>query len=280
MKSVTARNRVQLSIVYFVLIALALTFMLPLIWMLRSSLMGMRQIFLLPPQWIPHPFEFKNYADAVRSLNFLQCFRNTSFVVFMGVLGTVVTASITAYGWARIEWRGRNMWFALSMSSMMLPSAVTLIPVFLGYQKIGLYNTLHPLYLAAWFGGGAYNQFLIRQFYMGIPKELDEAAYCDGAGHMRIFIGIILPLSRSVLIVVGMFSFLFYWNDFFTPLIYLESAGNFTVSLGLQQFVSQYSSQWALLMAAATIAVLPAIIIFVIGQKQLIEGVALTGLKG
>ncbi len=280
MRSVTAARRVHLAIVYLVLIALAATFLLPLIWMLRSSLMGMRQIFLLPPKWIPNPVHFKNYVDAVNSLNFLQCFRNTSFVVLMGVAGTVITASIAAYGWARVEWKGRDLWFALSMSSMMLPSAVTLVPVFLGYQKLGLYNTLHPLYLAAWFGGGASNQFLIRQFYLGIPKELDEAAYCDGAGHLRIFVSVILPLSKSVLIVVGMFSFLFYWNDFFTPLIYLESASNFTVSLGLQQFVSQYSSQWALLMAAATIAVIPAIIIFLIGQKQLIEGVALTGLKG
>lgn len=265
---------------YLVLILMAATFMLPLIWMLRSSLMGMKQIFRLPPEWIPDPFVWKNFSDALSRLDFLQCFKNTIFVVFFGVLGTVITAACSAYAWARIEWRGRNFWFALSMSSMMLPSAVTLIPVFLGYKNLGMYDTLFPLFLASWFGGGASNQFLLRQFFMGIPKALDEAAYIDGAGYVRIFISIVLPLSTSALVVVGMFSFLFYWNDFFAPLIYLENYKNYTIALGLQSFVSQYSSQWQLLMAAAAIGVMPAIIVFLIGQKYLLEGIALTGLKG
>lgn len=148
------------------------------------------------------------------------------------------------------------------------------------YKNLGMYDTLFPLFLGAWFGGGASNQFLLRQFLMGIPKALDEAAYIDGAGYFRIFVSIVLPLSTSALIVVSMFSFLFYWNDFFSPLIYLEDYKNYTIALGLQSFVSQYSSQWMLLMAAATIGVLPAIIVFLLGQKYLLEGIALTGLKG
>lgn len=194
---------------YLILILLASTFILPLIWMLRSSLMGMKQIFRLPPEWIPNPFVWSNYADALSRLDFAQCFKNTIVVVILGVSGTAITSVCAAYAWARIEWKGRNLWFALSMSSMMLPSAVTLIPVFLGYRNLGMYDTLFPLFLGAWFGGGASNQFLLRQFLMGIPKALDEAAYIDGAGYFRIFVSIVLPLSTSALIVVSMFSFLF-----------------------------------------------------------------------
>ena len=223
---------------------------------------------------------WSNYSDALKRLDFAQCFKNTIIVVVLGVSGTVITSACSAYAWARIDWKGRNLWFALSMSSMMLPGAVTLIPVFLGYRNAGMYDTLFPLFLAAWFGGGASNQFLLRQFLMGIPKALDEAAYIDGAGYFRIFISIVLPLCKSALVVVGMFSFLFYWNDFFSPLIYLENYKNYTIALSLQSFVSQYSSQWMLLMAAATIGVLPAIVVFLIGQKYLLEGIALTGIKG
>lgn len=280
MHSVKRRQSIVRFFAYLALLVLAFTFLLPLLWMIRSSLMGMKQIFLLPPQWIPSPAEYSNYIRAIGSADFLRYFQNTGIVVLLGVSGTVITSAITAYGWARVKWRGRELFFALSMSSMMLPGAVTLIPTFLGYQKLGMYDTLWPLFLAAWFGGGAYNQFLLRQFFMAIPRELDEAAYCDGAGHVRIFMSVILPLSRSALVVVAMFSFLAYWNDFMTPLIYLERSHNFTISLGLQQFVSQYSSQWPLLMAAATVGVLPAVIVFLIGQKYLIEGIAMTGLKG
>ena len=152
--------------------------------------------------------------------------------------------------------------------------------MFLGYRNAGMYDTLFPLFLAAWFGGGASNQFLLRQFLMGIPTALDEAAYIDGAGYFRIFISIVLPLCKSALVVVGMFSFLFYWNDFFSPMIYLENYKNYTIALGLQSFVSQHSSQWMLLMGAVTIGVLPAIVVFLIGQKYLLEGIALTGIKG
>ena len=230
---------------YLILILLASTFILPLIWMLRSSLMGMKQIFRLPPEWIPNPFVWSNYSDALKRLDFAQCFKNTIIVVILGVSGTVITSACSAYAWARIDWKGRNLWFALSMSSMMLPGAVTLIPVFLGYRNAGMYDTLFPLFLAAWFGGGASNQFLLRQFLMGIPKALDEAAYIDGAGYFRIFISIVLPLCKSALVVVGMFSFLFYWNDFFSPLIYLENYKNYTIALGLQSFCLLYTSDAA-----------------------------------
>lgn len=270
----------SLIVAYLIVIPLAIFYLLPFFWMVRSSFMNMRQLFKMPPEWIPNPWVWKNYTDAVDALDFLVCFRNTIFVVVFGVSGTLITASLVAYGWSRIEWKGRKLWFSLSMSSMMLPGAVTLIPVFLGYRKLGMYNTLYPLFLPAWFGGGASNQFMLKQFFSGIPKDLDEAAWIDGAGHFTIFTQIILPLSKSAMVVVGMFSFLFYWNDSFTPLIYLQDYSKFTIALGLQSFVSTYSSRWQLLMAAATIGVMPAIIVFLFGQKYLLGGIQLTGLKG
>jgi multiple sugar transport system permease protein len=242
--------------------------------------MNLEQVFLIPPEWIPRPFEWSNYFKAITMVSFPTYFRNTLIVVFAGVAGTLITSSLVAYGYSRIEWKFRQLFFALSLSSMMLPSAVTLIPLFLGYQKLGLYNSLFPLFLPAWFGGGAFNIFLLRQFIMGIPRELDEAAFIDGAGHWTIFYRIILPLTRSALIVVGLFSFLYYWNDFFTPLIYLEDISKYTVAVGLRQFVGQYVAQWPLLMAASTLATLPAVIVFVLGQKFFIQGIVMSGLKG
>lgn len=242
--------------------------------------MSLAQVFLIPPEWIPNPFVWENFSRALNMVPFNIYFINTILVVLLGVTGTVITASMVAYGYSRVQWRFRKLFFSLSLSSMMLPGAVTLIPVFLGYQKIGLYNSLWPLFLPAWFGGGAFNIFLLRQFIMGIPKELDEAAYIDGAGHWVVFSKIIMPLTRSAIIVVSLFSFLYYWNDFFTPLIYLEDVKKYTIAVGLRQFVGQYVAQWPLLMAASTVATLPAVLVFVLGQKYFIQGIAMSGLKG
>jgi multiple sugar transport system permease protein len=273
-------NRIKLILVYMVVIVFGLTFMLPFYWLIRSSLMTLGQVFIIPPDWIPDPFAWDNYSRAISMVPFPTYFKNTILVVVAGVSGTLITSSLVAYGYSRIKWKFRQFFFALSLSSMMLPGAVTLIPTFLGYQKVGLYNSLWPLFLPAWFGGGAFNIFLLRQFIMGIPRELDEAAYIDGAGHFRIYFNVIVPLTRSALIVVGLFSFLYYWNDFFTPLIYLEDTSKFTVAVGLRQFVGQYVAQWPLLMAASTLATLPTVIVFICGQKYFIKGIVMSGIKG
>lgn len=267
------------GLIYLVLAAGGIFSLLPLVWLVRSSLMNMGQIFELPPVWIPNPVQFSNYGEALTILPFGRYFVNTAIIVVFSVLGVIVTSSISAYSFARMTWKGRNLVFGLLLSSMMLPYAVTLIPTFIGWSKVGLTNSFIPLIAPAWFGGSAFNIFLLRQFYLSIPRDLDEAAYVDGAGHLRIFWSIILPLTKPALIVVGLFSFLAAWNDFLGPLVYLNDETKYTLALGLQQFKGMYSAEWHLMMAAATVVLLPAIIVFFIGQRYFIEGITLTGIK-
>lgn len=273
------RAWMEKGFVYLVLSAGGLFSLLPLIWLIRSSLMDMGQIFELPPIWIPSPFRFSNFSDALTILPFGRYFINTTVIVIFSMLGVLVTCSISAYSFARMSWRGRDLIFGLLLSSMMLPYAVTLIPTFIGWSKLGLTNTFIPLIAPAWFGGGAFNIFLLRQFYLSIPRDLDEAAYVDGASHGRIFISIIIPLTRPALVVVGLFTFLASWNDFLGPLVYLNSESKYTLALGLQQFKGMYAAEWHLMMAAATVVLAPAIIVFFIGQRYFIEGITLTGIK-
>lgn len=265
--------------IYLILTTLSLIFILPLAWMIRSSFMELHQIFILPPEWIPKPFIIDNYVEAMTILPFGQYFKNTLIVVILSTVGVLLSSSLSAFGFSRITWSGRDKIFGIILTSMMLPGTVTLIPQFIGWKAIGFYDTLVPLIAPAYFGG-AFNVFLLRQFYLTIPKELDEAAYVDGASYFQIYANVILPLSRSSLIVVGLFAFMYYWNDFFGPLIYLEKQKHFTLALGLQQFIGQYHAQWNLMMAAATVVITPVIIVFLMGQKYLIEGIALSGLKG
>ena len=204
-----------------------------------------------------------------------------SLKLVLGVVGgAVLTSAICAYGLSRINWAGKNIVFTCIMGSMMLPAAVTIIPTFLMFRKIGLTNSLAPLIIPAWLGGGAFYIFLLRQFFMSIPKDMDEAAYIDGATHIQIFTRIMLPLTKPALVVVGMFAFMNTWNDFLGPLIYLNSDKKYTVALGLQLFIGSYRAEWQLMMAAACLVVIPAVIVFMIGQRYLIEGITMTGVKG
>lgn len=265
---------------YTILIGISFICLVPFYWMLRSSLMDMSQIFTIPPVWIPSPVRFSNYKQALTMLPFAKYFLNTLFIVVFSVLGTVITSSLCAYSFSRINWKGRDAIFAILLTAMMIPFAVTLIPTFIGWQKIGLVNTYAPLIIPAWFGGGVFNVFLLRQFFRTIPKELDEAARIDGANHFTIYSRIIIPLSKPSLIVVGLFSFMGSWNDFLGPLVYLNDSNKFTLSLGLMQFNGMYTAQWQYMMAASAVVVLPIVIIFFLGQKYFIEGIAMTGMKG
>ncbi|HJC57945.1 MAG TPA: carbohydrate ABC transporter permease [Candidatus Eisenbergiella intestinipullorum] len=267
-------------LVYIILIGGAIICLIPFFWLVRSSFMKIEQIFLLPPEWIPRPFTFENYIEAFTLLPFGRYFFNTILIVGSVMAGTLITSSICAYGFSRIEWKGRNLIFSLILSSMMLPYAATLIPTFIGWSKLGAINTYFPLTVPAWFGGGAFNIFLLKQFFQGIPHELDESAVMDGAGHFTIYYKIILPLVKPALVVVALFTFMNTWNDFLAPLIYINDDSKFTLALGLQLFTSQYTAQWHLLMAAATVILLPVVIVFLIGQKYFIEGITMTGLKG
>lgn len=267
-------------IIYSILLTGALIYLLPFYWLVRSSLMQMQQIFEMPPVWLPNPVMFSNYKEALTILPFGKYLINTLTIVVLVVSGVVLTSSICAYSFARIKWPGRDKVFSVILTSMMLPYAVTLIPTFIGWKLLNGINTYLPLIVPAWFGGGAFNIFLLRQFFLTIPKGLDESAYIDGAGHFRIYSNIILPLTKPALIVVGLFSFLGTWNDFLGPLVYLSDDKKYTLALGLQQFQGLYNAQWHLMMAAATMVLLPAIVIFLIGQKYFIEGITMTGLKG
>ena len=221
-------------------------------------------------------------ADQLQVFDYIPVVRyalNTIVYVTGCVIGTVLTSAMAAYAFSRIKWKGRYVCFFIILTSMMLPSSVTIIPQFLFWSKLKVIDTYIPLILPAFLGGGAFNIFLLRQFYLGIPHEMDEAAIIDGAGPVRVFARIIAPMAKPAMVVVGLFTFLGCWNDFFAPLIYLNSQKNYTLALGLLQLKGQHTSKWNLLMAGSTIVVLPCIIVYVFGQKQLIEGISLTGMK-
>lgn len=275
-----SKKKISKSIIYIILFFISFVCLVPFYWMIRSSLMDMSQIFTMPPIWIPNPIKFSNYKEALTMLPFGRYFLNTLFVVVFTVLGTVITSSLCAYSFSRIEWKGRDTVFGILLTAMMIPFAVTLIPTFIGWQKLGVVNSYAPLIVPAWFGGGVFNVFLLRQFFRTIPKELDEAARIDGAGHFTIYSKIIMPLSKPSLIVVSLFSFMGSWNDFLGPLVYLNDGDKFTLSLGLMQFQGMYSAQWQYMMAAATVVLIPIVIIFFIGQKYFIEGISMSGMKG
>ena len=252
----------------------------PLVWLVRSSVMDLAQIFVFPPEWIPNPWQWQNYPEALTTIPFLRYFLNTMTILVPTVLGTVVTSSLAAYGFSRLRWPGRDLTFNVLLTTLMLPYAVTLIPTFLLWARLDLVNTFYPLIIPHWFGGGIFYIFLLRQFFRTIPKELDEAALIDGANPLQILWYIIVPLSRPALMAVAIFATLASWNDFLGPLIYLNDSRNFTLALGLAEFTGLYSSQWHLLMAASTVVIVPVVILFFFAQRYFIEGIALTGSKG
>ncbi|WP_169871434.1 carbohydrate ABC transporter permease [Shouchella patagoniensis] len=254
--------------------------LIPFFWMVRSSFMTTTEIFHFPPKLLPETWLWGNFLEIFNVVQFSLYFKNTLFVLIPVIIGTVVTSCMCGYGFARLNFPGRNIWFALIIATMMLPPAVTLIPTFMLWTEIGGINTFWPLVLPSFFGGGGFFIFLMRQFFMSIPKELDEAALIDGANYVQIFVFILLPLVKPAILVVSFFTFTNVWNDFFGPLIYLNDESMFTLALGLLQLQGSYTSDWNLIMAAATVMTVPAILIFFLGQKYFVEGITLTGIKG
>lgn len=279
-KQTRVPHKVGRFLIYFLLIVGAVAMITPLVWLIRSSLMSESQIFSFPPQWVPNPFQWNNYSGALSAEPFFTYFFNTMTIEVGVVPGTLITSGFAAYAFSRMSWRGRNVWFALVIATMMLPYAVTLIPTFIMWKYVGGINTYAPLIVPAWFGGGAFNIFLLRQFLLTLPKELDEAAYMDGATPWTIFWRILLPLSKSAFVVVGIFTFIGVWNDFLNPLIYLNDPSKYTLSLGLALFQGEMYSQWGYLMAASTVVIAPIIALFFFAQRYFIQGIALTGIKG
>jgi len=268
-------------ITFLLLSLLGIVFSMPLYWMVATSLKIPSQIFVYPPVWIPYPLEWHNYVRAVTQIPFLKYGANTLTIAIISMVAQTVSSSLVGYGFARIVWPGREAVFVLVLSTMMLPYQVTLIPLYIIYRKLHWINTLRPLFVPSFFGY-AFNVFLFRQFFRGIPRELSDAAFIDGCGEFSIYRRIIMPLSRPVVATVALFDFLYNWNDFQGPLIYLQDESKYTLSLGLQAFGGYYSRNLepATLMAAAAIVVIPAIAVFFLAQRTFIQGIALTGLKG
>ncbi len=267
-------------LLYLFLLCFAFIAILPFLWMVRSSFMTLKQIFVMPPEWIPDPWTFSNYRDVAAKTSIFSYFGNSIYLVCMNMVGVLLTGSMAAYAFSRVRWQGRDKIFALLLTSMMLPSAVTLIPVYIGWSKLGLVDTYAPLIIPAFLGGGAYNIFLLRQFFLTIPRELDEAALVDGASRFRIYWNIDLPLATSAMIVVGLLDFMSTWNDFLPQMLYINTMDRYTVAVGLQNLLGKYSSKWNIVLTASVIVSLPCVIVFLFGQKHIIGGIAMTGIKG
>lgn len=274
------RRTAGLVLTYTLLIGGAAIALVPFIWLVRSSVMGPHQIFTSPPEWIPRPFVWENYTESLTVIPFRQYLINTLTIEVFVVSGVVITSTIAGYSFARLRWPGRDIAFGVLLSGMMLPYAVTLIPTFIFWQKLDAINTYYPLTVPAWFGGGAFNIFLLRQFFRTIPRDLDEAAYLDGASPIRVLWEVLLPLSRPALIVVAIFTFIGVWNDFLGPLIYLNDDSKFTLALGLASFKGMYNAQWGYLMAASTAVIAPIVVLFFLAQRYFVTGITLTGIKG
>ena len=281
------RRRQELTskgFIYALLIAGAIIFMLPLIVMVSTSLKSFTEINKYPPTFLPTQIVPSNYPEAwtYEKTQFPRWTLNTIFLIVATVPGVVLSASLCAYGFARLNFPGRNIWFILVLASLMLPSQVTLIPLYILFYKIGWLNTFAPLIIPAWFGGGAINIFLLRQFFMQIPRELDEAAIIDGAGHLTIWWRIYMPLARPALISVTLLTVLGIWNDFLGPFIYLTNPDNFTLALGLNVFRDVFPTipRTDYVMAISTLMVLPMIVMFLFAQRYIVQGFVTSGIKG
>jgi multiple sugar transport system permease protein len=261
------------------LIFFSIFMIFPFFWLLRSSFMSQREIMTMPIKWLPSNFNFDNYRNAMKSAPFAIYFRNSIILVAVNVSTQIISASFAGFGFARLNFRLKGFWFGLLLSTLMIPSTVLMIPQFILWKSVGATNTFLPLMLP-WLFGHPFNIFLVRQFYMGIPRDYDEAALVDGANYFTIYRKILMPLSMPVLCSVGVFTFMSTWNDFMGPLLYLNKQNLRTVSLGLQVFIGQYRSQMNYLMAASLVAVIPMIVIFFFAQRYFIEGITFSGLKG
>jgi multiple sugar transport system permease protein len=263
-----------------ILIPVALAFLAPLAWMVSTSLKPLNETMSLPEHWIPSSPQWHNYEDAVAGMGrFWRYTANTLFLCVTTVIGAVISSALAAYGFARIDWKGRDKIFLVLLGTMMIPFPVVMTPLFGLFKHLGWIGTFKPLWVPSFFAS-AFSVFLLRQFFLGIPKDISEAARIDGCSELQILIRIILPLCRPALLVVALFQFMFTWNDFLGPLIYLTRQQDFTLSLGLQSFESQNGgTEWHYLMAASGMVILPVLILFFVTQRTFIEGIAATGGK-
>lgn len=281
LKSQKKNKLLSRTLTYIVLILAAVICLFPFLWMISTSFKPMSDIYKMPPTLIPEHGTIENFIEGWKGANFQMYFKNTAVITLLATVGTVFSSSIVAYGFARFQSRMSKFLFMVLLGTMMLPTQVTLIPQYLLFYKMGMVDTIWPLVIPSWLGGGAFNIFLFIQFFRTLPKELDEAAKIDGANSLQIFMRILLPAVKPVMLAVLVMALVFNWNDFFNPLIYLNSNEKFTIAIGLQFFKgSQGNVQVGQMMAMALFSLLPVLIVFGTCQKYFIQGIKMSGLKG
>ncbi|WP_211748945.1 carbohydrate ABC transporter permease [Paenibacillus sp. Marseille-Q4541] len=271
--------RLSTVLLHFVLIIGACIMALPFVWMVLSALKDLSQVFVVPPKWIPEPFVWTNFRDSLTALPFGRAYFNSLYINIIVVVCQLVTCSMAAYAFAKINFKFREPMFILFLATMMVPGQVTIIPLYLMFKNIGWLDS-HLAIIIPSALLNAFGVFLLRQFFRGIPKDMEEAAIVDGAGKLTIYAKIMIPLIKPALSALGIFTFLGMWNSFFNPLIFLNSPEKFTVPMMLNLYRGMYSTDWTLMMAGASIALVPVLIVYVIGQRYIIEGVTLSGIKG
>ncbi len=279
--SVKRARRTQSVLIHAILIAGGIIVMVPLAWMLSTSLKPPHQITKFPPIWIPDPFVWSNYVRAVTifPVSFVVFVRNSMYMSLMITLGTVLSNAIVAFAFARLSFRGSRVLFFIVLSTMMLPQQVTMIPLFILFSRIGWVNTYNPLIVPHFFAN-AYFVFLLRQFYTTIPRELDDAARIDGCGVIGLFLRILLPLSKPALGITAIFAFTWSWNEFLGPLIYLSRMETYPLAIALSFLRAAHGVLWSELMVVSFIAMLPPVLLFFVAQKHYIQGIVITGVKG
>ncbi len=264
------------TIVHVLLIAGSLVFIFPVLWMLSTSLKPIEQTLTPEPVWIPRPVEWQNYAATIKYIPFFRYALNTVLICTLATIGTTLSSALVAFSFTRLEWPGRNLLFGLTLATMMVPFPVVMVPLYSVYRALGWVGSLKPLWIPTFFGS-AFSIFLLRQFFMRIPKSLSEAMTLDGASEFRIFWQMYLPLSKAPLLVVAFFQIMYSWNDLLGPLLFLTDQNSFTLTLGLQAYQSQEGgTQWHYLMAASVMTTLPIVVLFFFVQRALFRGLSST----
>lgn len=275
------RRRARIILGTLIVLAGAILMLTPLAWMLSTSFKDEGDVFLIPVRWIPQRIRWSNYPEALTFVPYWRYFRNSVEVTGLAVVGTVVSSSLVAFAFARLRGPGKNLLFIILLSTLMLPGEVTLVPIYLFFRKLGWLDTYLPLVVPSWFGGNAFYIFLLRQFFLTLPTELDDAAKIDGASLFHIYARIVMPLSKPALATVAIFAFFAHWNSFLLPLIYLNTSEKYTLPVGLRLYLSTLSNaHWNYLMAATLVAILPPLALFFVSQRFFIEGAVLSGVKG
>jgi multiple sugar transport system permease protein len=265
-------------LIYAFMSIIALFMMFPFYWAVSMSFTPLAKAFVYPPLWVPDPFTFENYVRLTQVMPFMRFFWNSTLITSSVVIGQLVICSLAGYGFARLPFRGSNLLFSLVLASLMIPSAINIIPLYIMFKNWNWINTFYPLIVPAIFTG-SFGAFLMRQFFLTIPLELEEAARIDGASSFTIYRIIMLPLSRPVMAALAIFTFMATWNDFFNPLIFINSKNKMTLVLGLAALRGEFTTEWTVMMAGATVSVIPILSVYVVAQKYFIQGITLTGLK-